>query len=293
MAIIVLAVGALMVLAGAGEIYYGSGYIDIERGWSAFIAGTILLTGGLLTLAVGLALRQLGEVKSVLLHLGGLAALPAPDAGVADYALPVREPPVALRPTEGALEGPALQIEPHFGGAPLPIDAEKVPPLTLRDEVVSTAEMASPPTASAPAPSPPLASPEQAPVAHRAEPSPALDDWLDQEFVEPAHEGPHGPDARQAEPPHIPPGEALHAEPAVSEFEDRAQAEPPVEARARPVADAPSTAPALVAQPAVIGRYESDGTSYVMYADGSIEAQSEAGIYRFASMAELKAFIET
>ena len=43
----------------------------------------------------------------------------------------------------------------------------------------------------------------------------------------------------------------------------------------------------------MIGRYESDGTSYVMYADGAIEAQSEAGVYRFASMAELKAFIET
>ena len=42
----------------------------------------------------------------------------------------------------------------------------------------------------------------------------------------------------------------------------------------------------------MIGRYESEGTSYVMYADGSIEAQSAAGIYRFASMAELKSFIE-
>ena len=44
---------------------------------------------------------------------------------------------------------------------------------------------------------------------------------------------------------------------------------------------------------AVIGRYESEGTSYVMYADGSIDAQSAAGVYRFASMAELKAFIES
>ena len=43
---------------------------------------------------------------------------------------------------------------------------------------------------------------------------------------------------------------------------------------------------------AVIGHYEADGTSYTMYADGSIDAQSDAGLYRFASMAELKAFIE-
>ena len=56
----------------------------------------------------------------------------------------------------------------------------------------------------------------------------------------------------------------------------------------------PMTLPAPVAstEPAVIGRYEADGTAYTMFADGSIEAQSDAGIYRFASMADLKAFIE-
>ena len=35
-----------------------------------------------------------------------------------------------------------------------------------------------------------------------------------------------------------------------------------------------------------------DGTTYVMFSDGSIEAQSEQGVYRFGSMAELKAFFE-
>ncbi|WOJ90729.1 hypothetical protein RZS28_05415 [Methylocapsa polymorpha] len=45
--------------------------------------------------------------------------------------------------------------------------------------------------------------------------------------------------------------------------------------------------------PAIVGRHESDGTSYVMYADGSIDAQSERGIFHFNSMADLKAFIES
>ena len=54
----------------------------------------------------------------------------------------------------------------------------------------------------------------------------------------------------------------------------------------------PSPMPAPSQASSVIGRYEADDTSYVMYADGSIEAQSPAGIYRFSSMAELKAFIE-
>lgn len=49
----------------------------------------------------------------------------------------------------------------------------------------------------------------------------------------------------------------------------------------------------LAQEPAVIGRYEAEGTTYVMFADGSIEAQSERGVARFKSMADLKAYFET
>ena len=43
---------------------------------------------------------------------------------------------------------------------------------------------------------------------------------------------------------------------------------------------------------AVVGRYESNGASYVLFADGTIEAATPSGVYRFGSMAELKTFIE-
>jgi hypothetical protein len=68
-------------------------------------------------------------------------------------------------------------------------------------------------------------------------------------------------------------------------------AEPQPEAQEPPYKPPPAVEPPL-AEPAVIGRYEAEGTAYLMFDDGSIEAQSEAGIFRFASMAELKAFIE-
>jgi hypothetical protein len=42
----------------------------------------------------------------------------------------------------------------------------------------------------------------------------------------------------------------------------------------------------------IVGSYESGGTSYVMYADGSIDAHSARGAFRFNSMAELKAFLD-
>ena len=43
--------------------------------------------------------------------------------------------------------------------------------------------------------------------------------------------------------------------------------------------------------PAIVGTYRSNGTVYVMYADGSIEADTPEGIFRFGSLEELKAHI--
>ena len=73
--------------------------------------------------------------------------------------------------------------------------------------------------------------------------------------------------------------------------------QPSPAAEEAPVEDKAPPAPAGAQAPAgpaahVMGRYEADGTTYTMYSDGSIEAQSPAGTYRFQSMAELKSFIE-
>ena len=42
----------------------------------------------------------------------------------------------------------------------------------------------------------------------------------------------------------------------------------------------------------VIGRHEANGATYVMYADGMIDAETSTGIWRFNSLDELKAHIE-
>lgn len=66
---------------------------------------------------------------------------------------------------------------------------------------------------------------------------------------------------------------------------ERAAAPPP------PPVVVPVSPPAIVA-PSVVGRYEAQGTSYVMFSDGSIEAETDGRSFRFASLAELKSFIE-
>ncbi|MDE2363639.1 MAG: hypothetical protein KGM42_13250 [Hyphomicrobiales bacterium] len=44
--------------------------------------------------------------------------------------------------------------------------------------------------------------------------------------------------------------------------------------------------------PSITGRYSSGDTNYIMYDDGSIEAQTPDGVMRFASLLELRRFVE-
>ncbi len=44
---------------------------------------------------------------------------------------------------------------------------------------------------------------------------------------------------------------------------------------------------------AIVGTYQAGGCSYVMFADGSIRAQTPSGEHRFGSMDEFKAFMLT
>ena len=72
-----------------------------------------------------------------------------------------------------------------------------------------------------------------------------------------------------------------------------------------PVPEAPAVqsvevAPAVAGEPpaapdtlAVVGRYSANGADYTLYADGSIDAQMPEGTFRFGSMSELRAHLET
>jgi hypothetical protein len=64
--------------------------------------------------------------------------------------------------------------------------------------------------------------------------------------------------------------------------------EPASEAEPAPQAAAPDEE---VAVSEIIGHYEAHGAHYTMYADGSIDADTSHGVYRFSSMEELKQFI--
>ena len=334
MAPFVLAQGVLMVVIGGYEIYFGSGYISVERGWSAFISGFVLLTGGLVTIAVGVAIHALRDLKAALI------AMTQPAAGTFASDVPGPEPRLDFPQDELTLtldEQPSRMLVDTLTPDLVPPPPEApdfttqtrlraVPPRTSRPLVADIAEVAPSAGDHATLLDPvrpeldsidePTVTASQAaetdipmPVENEIEPAlpPTLDDWLDRRFADldrdvsdrhlsPTQE-PTSPSDRFAQ-AHVEPQthsgynhtekdavEADHdrVEPAAS-FHPTDEMDPRDE-KAEAYAAEPSSSP-------VIGRYESEGTSYVMYADGSIEAQSEAGVYRFASMAELKSFIE-
>ena len=50
-------------------------------------------------------------------------------------------------------------------------------------------------------------------------------------------------------------------------------------------------APAAAAQPTLVGHYSAGGANYKIFSDGSIEAETDGGAFRFASMDDFKAYL--
>ncbi|MDB5651903.1 MAG: hypothetical protein JWL62_3423, partial [Hyphomicrobiales bacterium] len=77
----------------------------------------------------------------------------------------------------------------------------------------------------------------------------------------------------------------------VSHFAAKAEQRTPI---VQPSPEAPVAALPAGSEPEVtiIGRHRTQGGAYVMYSDGSIDAETDAGNFRFDSLAELKRFIE-
>jgi len=123
----------------------------------------------------------------------------------------------------------------------------------------------------------------------------------DRLFAPLPREEPRRDEPRQDEEPGIREREedlfAPEPEPAPS-VEPEAEREPEIETEAEPEPE-PSPAAAsgkaseAAGAPSVIGSYNSGDNRYVMYSDGSIEAETPQGMFRFRSLDELKEFIAT
>jgi hypothetical protein len=66
--------------------------------------------------------------------------------------------------------------------------------------------------------------------------------------------------------------------------EDRSSRSPTTAATERALGEAE-------AAPTLVGRFSAGGANYMIFSDGSIEAETEGGAYKFASMNDFKAYL--
>ena len=236
----------------------------------------------------------------------GATTLPVYDAGRAPDAeapAPAAAAPVAAQPA--TVSSPRAEPVAARGAEASIEDVRRVVAETIKRTSERRVEIEAPPPAkevevgapSSLAPPPPV---EQAP---RRRPGPApfgLPRALDLKDIAPQHFGAARAQVAATR------GAAPKAEQTeASAASDRAASQPAAEGTPAAPAEAPPPARLGAEKPVaspphrgddrfnVVGRYESQGTSYVMFADGSIDARSALGALHFSSMAELKAFMES
>ena len=228
-----------------------------ERGWAMVIAGSAVAASGILLLGIAAVASRLGRIRSELVQLReGLGriepAMPSP---------PILDPVAAVSASLAAGTPPARAEGP----------AEPVLPLFLerRDDA---AERDLPERAVA------SEKPAEDSEAAGGEPGPAM--------AVPA--APGSDDAARRGDDAVPDDADRRGDDAVPDDADhRGDDVVPVPPEAAPVADDAPAPPA----PAVIGSYTSGDNRYVMFADGSIEAETPNGVFRFGSLDELKEFV--
>jgi hypothetical protein len=302
-------VALAMVVAGLVAIVSGSDGIGLESGWALVIAGSVASTGGVLVLALAFILRELRTLPD------RLETAHTDEAG--DNA---QSPFEKLTPVEPPDRPPIPQVVqgPGFTRPVKPVGDQAPPVFAGPEERAAAASRSSfPPRSPGPhgdAGSPGLpaaSSSEELPVAEPVDKAPPVfPDFSPRALLEASRAKRKGrsksidPDLPQpqqrgaVEPAVVIPSDAMRG----NESREPSEHDPDAAAKAAVADDmerVPSAEPrgSKVTEetpkegPAIVGTYRSNGTVYVMYSDGSIEADTPEGLFRFGSLEELKAHI--
>jgi hypothetical protein len=326
MVIALFALALAMIVGGVFAAVLGWDIVLVERGWTMVIAGSISAASGALLLGVATIVSRLSHIQGELMRLqanlvedeeahaaqaGAAAAgmsLAALAGGLlgrsgAERAPSGAEPPKDEQPNlplfpeaepaaEGAhAEAASSEAEP---AAPAREESDRLRsferPAFRGPEIAAAPETAeaAPPREEEPAPEPEVRVPDFL-IAERSwetrytevrPPEPA------RPFAFPEREPEPAPKEREPEPDIAKEDDVLQREPEARE-EVLKPVQEPVEHRTEEAASEPAGARTI------IGSYNSGDNRYVMFSDGSIEAETPQGLFRFKSLDELKEFIST
>jgi hypothetical protein len=251
------ALAAAMVIGGCAAVIQGFPYVRLESGLAMVIAGAVAasagaILGGLGVLALGLRRVELAIGRDPAREAAESAPAPAGEGRS-------RLPPVL--PAAPAFLVPSV-VEPSFDPErprldPAPDLRGEEPPIPVTPVAVAAPSKPAPPISAPPMSAPPMSAPPVSVSPKPDTPMPRAVAPEDDLFAAPAG------------PPQPKDGPTL-----------RSSLDP-----------APIPAPKPATR-TVVGRYASGGNTYVMFEDGSIEAETPQGRFTFASLDELKAFVD-
>jgi hypothetical protein len=300
MIIALLALALAMIVGGSLAAFFGWDIVLVERGWTMVIAGSVCASAGALLLGITGVISRLGRIQTELsllqMHV--------------DQGTPV-SPQLPGDIVAGAMAGaavtaPAVDLfgegsrKPEPEAASKPQD-EKEPELPNSDESKASTAEANEGLFGEPAPAAAVV-----PFPSKGPDVPVRDEEDEEERKV--------PDFLMAE------RRDTYVEPRLSRMDqstdrdtsDRRdedagddRATPAAWPEADPEAERETARAVLEPEPAdeepeaaeeprpatVVGTYNSGDNKYVMFSDGSIEAQTPGGVFRFKSLDELKEFI--
>ncbi|MDP2298663.1 MAG: hypothetical protein Q8M24_24770 [Pseudolabrys sp.] len=303
MSILLYGVGALVIMTGAVMIGIGVPVNEFSFGNTMIVAGTTTMVGGLIIVALGIAVGQLQRIAEALAQR---APLPGRAGRPPDMVEPAVPPRAGAVPTRVPFPPKPKSDAVPRAAPPVPV----VPPAP-----VVTDEPDAPPAYAAPM----LRNPDQPPSAAEDEvslspqpPAPAADsepDMFDRPAVETApRDEPALDDSWRLPPPPepLPEPPRSRATAPKSYFDAMWPAEPKRPApEPEPVVEAPEVA-AAPEEPApepdvkeperrnveILKSGVVDGMAYTLYVDGSIEAELPQGTLHFASINDLRDHLE-
>lgn len=310
MIIALLALALAMIVGGLLTAFFGWDIVLVERGWTMVIAGSISAASGALLLGVAAVVSKLAKIERRLSGLqagfegNGFGMSPRAPGALAGAGLAGG---VAVAEAAGAYEERADEDRTDESQPTLPLfeEHDKREQDEPEDKPVATAEWPSDRDAAPVIPFPPRTTPVNPPDEDEQEQDLKVPDFLladrqrnDDEGPLVAEPGldldaleqddkrePEGQDRDRSDEP-LEPVSDVEAEREPQRDREPAAAETDQEAFAEDEATSGEEGPATI-----IGTYNSGDNKYVMFSDGSIEAQTPSGTFRFQSLDELKEFI--
>ena len=310
MIIALLALALAMILGGLLAAFFGWDIVLVERGWTMVIAGSVTAASGALLLGIAAAVSKLAKIEK---RLSGLQA----GSVVDEFGMGQRVPGALA----GAGLGGGLAVAEAAGAYEERTDEERTdenqPTLPLFEEherrdqdepqdqpKVAVAEWPEDRDSAPVIPFPPRTTPVVLPAPDEQEQDLKVPDFLladRQRNSEEGHfvaepgldvdvfaQGDREPEAKDHDrsDESVEPVSDVEAEAELQRDDEPAAAEADQDTRSEDEVSSGEEGPATV-----IGTYNSGDNKYVMFSDGSIEAQTPSGTFRFQSLDELKEFI--